>query len=74
MYITSPVKDRYYFCSIYFRGPDGLLIEVSTDGPGFLIDETHEELGTHLIFPPGLQGRREELLQILPPLDRVFAH
>lgn len=67
--IASPPKDRYYFRSIYFRGPDGLLIEVSTDGPGFLIDETREELGTRLIFPPGLADRREELLQILPRLD-----
>ena len=70
---TSPVKDRYYFRSIYFRGPDGILIEVSTDGPGFLIDETRENLGTRLIFPPSLQDRQEELLRILPPLDRIFA-
>jgi glyoxalase family protein len=69
---ASPVKDRYYFRSIYFRGPDGILIEVSTDGPGFLIDETRETLGTRLIFPPSLQDRQQELLQILPPLDRVF--
>lgn len=66
---ASPVKDRYYFRSIYFRGPDGILIEVSTDGPGLLIDETREKLGTRLIFPPSLQGRQEELLRILPPLD-----
>lgn len=70
---ASPVKDRYYFRSIYFRGPDGILIEVSTDGPGLLIDETRETLGTHLIFPPSLQDRQEELLRILPPLDRAFA-
>ena len=68
---SSPVKDRYYFSSIYFRGPDGLLIEVSTDGPGFLIDETRENLGARLIFPPSLQDRQEELLRILPPLDRI---
>lgn len=66
---TSPVKDRYYSRSIYFRGPDGILIEVSTDGPGFLIDETRENLGARLIFPPSLQDRQEELLRILPPLD-----
>ncbi len=66
---ASPIEDRYYFRSIYFRGPDGLLIEVSTDGPGFLIDETRENLGTRLIFPPRVQHRREELLRILPPLD-----
>lgn len=67
---ASPIKDRYYFRSIYFRGPDGLLIEVSTDGPGFLIDETRENLGARLIFPPSLQDRQEELLRILPSLDR----
>jgi glyoxalase family protein len=67
---ASPVKDRNYFRSIYFRGPDGLLIEIATDGPGFLIDETRENLGTQLIFPPSLQDRQEELLRILPPLDR----
>lgn len=70
---ASPVKDRYYFRSIYFRGPDGILIEVSTDGPGFLIDETRENLGSRLIFPPNLQGRQDELLRILPPLDQVFS-
>lgn len=70
---ASPVKDRYYFRSIYFRGPDGILIEVSTDGPGLLIDETRETLGTRMIFPPSLQDRQEELLRILPPLDRAFA-
>ncbi|MGO4407783.1 VOC family protein [Bosea sp. RAF48] len=68
---SSPVKDRYYFRSIYFRGPDGLLIEISTDGPGFLIDETPGALGTRLIFPPSLEDRQDELLRILPPLDRV---
>lgn len=65
---ASPVKDRYYFRSIYFRGPDGLLIEISTDGPGFLIDETEGQLGKRLIFPPGLKDREAELLRILPPL------
>lgn len=70
---ASPVKDRHYFRSIYFRGPDGILIEISTDGPGFLIDETRETLGTRLIFPPSLQDRQDELLRILPPLDRVLA-
>jgi len=68
---ASPVKDRYYFQSIYFRGPDGLLIEISTDGPGFLIDETVEDLGSRLIFPPSLEDRQDELLRILPPLDRA---
>jgi len=67
--IASPVKDRYYFRSIYFRGPDGLLIETSTEGPGFLIDEPRAMLGRTLIFPPGLETRQEELLRILKPLE-----
>ncbi len=65
---ASSVKDRYYFRSIYFRGPDGLLIEISTDGPGFMIDETEDQLGKRLIFPPGLKDREPELRRILPPL------
>ncbi|MCP4565349.1 MAG: ring-cleaving dioxygenase [Bosea sp.] len=72
--VASPAKDRHYFRSIYFRGPDGILIEIATDGPGFLIDETRETLGTRLIFPPSLQDRQDELLRILPPLDRVFSN
>ncbi len=66
---ASPVKDRFYFRSIYFRGPDGILIEIATDGPGLLIDETREELGQRLVLPPGLEERRDELLRLLPPLE-----
>lgn len=63
------VKDRFYFRSIHFRGPDGLLIEIATDGPGLLIDERPDELGRRLALPPGLEVRRAELLRLLPPLD-----
>ncbi|WP_199089815.1 VOC family protein [Bosea sp. ASV33] len=70
--VAGPVKDRYYFRSLYFRGPDGILMEVSTDGPGLLIDETREALGTRLIFPPSLRDRQGELLRILPPLGESF--
>ena len=66
---ASPVKDRFYFRSIYFRGPDGILIEIATDGPGLLIDETRAELGSRLILPPELEERRGELLRLLPPLE-----
>lgn len=65
---ASPVKDRFYFRSIYFRGPDGILIEMATDGPGLLIDEARDNLGERLVLPPGLEGRRDELLRLLPPL------
>lgn len=66
---AGPVKDRFYFRSIHFRGPDGILIEIATDGPGLLIDEEPEDLGRRLVLPPALEGRRAELLRLLPPLD-----
>lgn len=69
--VTS-VKDRQYFRSIYFRDPDwtsGILFEIATDGPGFLIDESDEELGTTLQLPPHLESRREELASLLPTLE-----
>ncbi len=66
---AGPVKDRFYFRSVHFRGPDGLLIEISTDGPGLRIDERPDQLGRRLALPPGLEVRRAELLRLLPPLD-----
>jgi glyoxalase family protein len=58
---VSPVMDRDYFRSIYFRTPDGLLLEIATDGPGFLVDEPRETLGTQLRLPAWLADRREEI-------------
>ncbi|HET7229216.1 MAG TPA: VOC family protein [Longimicrobium sp.] len=58
---VSPVMDRDYFRSIYFRAPDGLLMEIATDGPGFLVDEPRERLGTELRVPAWLADRREEI-------------
>lgn len=66
---AGPVKDRFYFRSVHFRGPDGILIEIATDGPGLLIDERPEDLGRRLALPPDLETRRAELLRLLPPLD-----
>ena len=68
---VTDVKDRQYFRSIYFRDPDwtsGLLFEIATDGPGFLIDESEETLGDALKLPPRLESRREELEGVLPTL------
>jgi glyoxalase family protein len=48
---VSPVRDRTYFKSIYFRSPDGLLVEIATDGPGFAIDEDADKLGQELKVP-----------------------
>jgi glyoxalase family protein len=65
---VTPIIDRKYFHSIYFREPGGVLFEIATDPPGFTVDERREELGTRLMLPPRLEPRRAELSQILPPL------
>ncbi|HEX8693942.1 MAG TPA: VOC family protein [Longimicrobium sp.] len=65
---VSPVLDRDYFTSIYFRAPDGLLLEIATDGPGFTVDEGEAELGTALQLPAWLEGQREEIEAGLAPL------
>ena len=58
---VSPVKDRLYFQSIYFREPGGVLFEIATDGPGFLIDEPAESLGSSLCLPPWLEPARASI-------------
>ena len=63
---VSPVKDRLYFHSIYFREPGGALFEIATDGPGFLIDETEAALGSSLRLPPWLEPVRQGIEARLP--------
>ncbi len=58
---VSAVRDRFYFHSIYFREPGGVLLEVATDGPGFLIDESADRLGENLCLPPWLEPSRESI-------------
>jgi glyoxalase family protein len=65
-YNVTPILDRKYFHSIYFREPGGVLFEIATDPPGFAIDEPVEELGSHLVLPAWLEPHRAELEQILP--------
>jgi glyoxalase family protein len=65
---STPVIDRYYFHSIYFREPSGVLFEIADDGPGFTVDGPLEELGSRLILPPFLEPRREEIESRLVPL------
>ena len=65
---VTPVLDRQYFRSIYFRELGGLLFEIATDPPGFTVDEPVERLGRGLRLPPWLEPRREELVRQLPPL------
>jgi glyoxalase family protein len=64
----TPVQDRKYFRSVYFRMPDGVLIEIATDDPGFLVDEPPESLGTSLSLPPWLEPERETLERELTPI------
>lgn len=65
---VTPVIDRYYFKSIYFREPGGVLFEIATDVPGFTVDEPAESLGKSLSLPPWFQVRREKLDVTLPPI------
>ena len=61
-------QDRKYFRSIYFRMPDGLLLEIATDGPGFFVDEPPTRLGQLLALPPWLEPERETLERELSPI------
>jgi glyoxalase family protein len=65
---VSDVIDRYYFRSIYFREPGGVLFEIATDGPGFATDETLETLGGRLSLPPFLEPQRAAIEAGLAPL------
>ena len=62
----TPIIDRQYFRSIYFREPGGVLFEIATDPPGFATDATVEHLGTALKLPPWLEKARPELEHLLP--------
>jgi glyoxalase family protein len=66
---VTPVIDRKYFHSIYFREPGGVLFEIATEEPGFTVDEAYEELGTTLTLPAWLEDNREEIETYLPELD-----
>jgi glyoxalase family protein len=66
---ATEVIDRFWFKSVYFREPGGVLFELATDGPGFAIDEDSEHLGEALVLPPFLQSRRAEIERLLPPLN-----
>jgi glyoxalase family protein len=65
---SGPV-DRFYFKSLYFREPNGILIEIATDGPGFAVDEDPATLGEAIALPPFLEPRREEIVANLKPID-----
>jgi glyoxalase family protein len=66
---ATPVIDRFYFRSIYFREPSGVLFEVATIGPGFTIDEPLEHLGEKLSLPPAFEHLRDQVEPTLTPIQ-----
>jgi glyoxalase family protein len=66
---VSPIMDRSYFRSIYYREPNGVLFEIATDGPGFTVDEPLEALGRQLKLPPWHEANRAAIEAHLPPLE-----
>jgi glyoxalase family protein len=66
---VSEVRDRNYFHSIYFNDPDGHLLEIATNNPGFAVDEPSESLGERLMLPPQYEERREQLERTLKPIS-----
>jgi glyoxalase family protein len=69
----TPVIDRHYFRSIYFREPSGVLFEIATRSPGFTVDEPLETLGEKLSIPPFLEHRRPEIEATVRPLENPRA-
>ena len=69
----TPVIDRFYFRSIYFREPSGVLFEIATLGPGFATDEDPEHLGERLSLPPDFEHLRDRLEPVLTPLPNPRA-
>ena len=65
---ATPVIDRFYFHSVYFPEPGGVLFEIATNPPGFAVDEKLDALGTRLVLPPWLESMRSDLERILPPV------
>ena len=65
---VTPVRDRQYFHSIYFREPGGVLFEIATDAPGFAIDESPEHLGEKLMLPAWMEPDRQRIEAELPPI------
>jgi glyoxalase family protein len=65
---VTPIVERYYFKSIYFREPSGVLYEIATDGPGFVADEDPAHLGERLALPPFLEPHRSRIEVGLRPI------
>lgn len=69
--LNSGIIDRHYFHALYFRDMNGILFELSTDGPGFAVDEDIEHLGERLALPPFLESKRNQIEQSLTPLYTI---
>jgi glyoxalase family protein len=67
----TPVIDRFWFRSIYFREPSGVLFEIATLGPGFTTDEPLEHLGEQLVLPPAFEHLRDQVEKVLTPLPQT---
>lgn len=67
---ATPVIDRFWFKSVYFKEPGGVLFELATDGPGFAADEDPARLGEKLVLPPWLDQHRTTIERTVPPLTR----
>jgi glyoxalase family protein len=68
-YNVTPVIDRTYFHSIYFREPGGILFEIATEPPGFTLDEKLDELGMHLRLPQWMESARSQIERVLPSIN-----
>ncbi|MEO7964296.1 MAG: VOC family protein, partial [Gemmatimonadaceae bacterium] len=66
---NSGKVDRYWFRSLYFREPNGILFEIASDGPGFSVDEDASTLGEKLVLAPFLEPQRREIEAQLKPID-----
>jgi glyoxalase family protein len=64
----TEVIDRFWFKSVYFMEPGGVLFELATDGPGFAVDESPDKLGESLVLPPWLEKHRSQIEAALPSL------
>jgi glyoxalase family protein len=65
----TPIIDRTYFHSVYFREPGSILFEIATDPPGFTVDQKIEDLGKKLMLPGWLESVREKLEKVLPKIE-----
>jgi glyoxalase family protein len=70
---ATEVIDRFWFKSVYFKEPGGVLFEIATEGPGFAVDEDPAHLGESLVLPPWFEASRPQIERVLPPLTMPVA-